>query len=114
MAEGCRRGTVAWAPTLARARGQLHNHPGPAIVAGMEQPSSTTERVRSYVHALAGTIGERNVFRPRALQAAADFIESEWRAQGYPVESQASRRRACAAPTSKRPRPARSGRTGFC
>jgi Zn-dependent M28 family amino/carboxypeptidase len=55
----------------------------------MEQASSTTERLRSYVQTLAGTIGERNVFRPRALQAAADFIESEWRAQGYPVESQA-------------------------
>lgn len=41
--------------------------------------------LRRHVQALAGDIGERNVFRPRALQAARDFIEGEWRAQGYQV-----------------------------
>ena len=34
---------------------------------------------------LAGTIGERNVSRPRALQAAADYIGQTWREQGYEV-----------------------------
>jgi len=40
---------------------------------------------RTCVQRLAGDIGERNVFRPRALQAAAEFIGAEWRAQGYEV-----------------------------
>ena len=40
------------------------------------------------MRALADTIGERNVFRPQALQAAADYIEQTWRAQGYAVSSQ--------------------------
>lgn len=44
--------------------------------------------LRRHVQALAGDIGERNVFRPVALQAARDFIEQEWRAQGYPVRPQ--------------------------
>ena len=34
---------------------------------------------------LAGTIGERNVSRPRALQAAADYIGQKWRDQDYEV-----------------------------
>lgn len=34
---------------------------------------------------LAGEIGERNVFRPEALRAAADYIQEEWRGQGYQV-----------------------------
>jgi Zn-dependent M28 family amino/carboxypeptidase len=34
---------------------------------------------------LAGTIGERNVSRPRALQAAAGYIGQTWRDQGYEV-----------------------------
>jgi len=46
-----------------------------------------TLRVR--VEALAGAIGERNVFRPRALADAADFIASEWCRQGYEVARQA-------------------------
>lgn len=37
---------------------------------------------------LAGAIGERNVFRPKALHAAADYIEGTWRAQGYEVRHQ--------------------------
>jgi len=45
-------------------------------------------RVEAHVRELAGAIGERNVFRPQALQAAADYIERTWRAQGYPVTRQ--------------------------
>ena len=37
---------------------------------------------------LAGTIGERNVFRPQGLAAARDYIETTWRAQGYEVGAQ--------------------------
>jgi Zn-dependent M28 family amino/carboxypeptidase len=45
-------------------------------------------RLRLHVQTLAGEIGERNVFRPEALHAAADYIKAEWRRQGYEVKSQ--------------------------
>lgn len=43
------------------------------------------QRLRAHVERLAGEIGERNVFRPEALRAAADYIQEEWRRQGYQV-----------------------------
>ncbi len=45
-------------------------------------------RLRTHVHKLAGEIGERNVYHPQALDAAAAYIRVEWSAQGYPVGSQ--------------------------
>ena len=45
-------------------------------------------RLRAHVETLAGTIGERNVFRPEGLAAARDYIETTWRAQGYEVGAQ--------------------------
>lgn len=45
-------------------------------------------RLRRQVARLAGEIGERNVFRPAALEAARRHIESEWREQGYAVTPQ--------------------------
>jgi Zn-dependent M28 family amino/carboxypeptidase len=45
-------------------------------------------RLRQHVSKLSVEIGERNVFRPHALHAAADYIRAEWCAQGYRVESQ--------------------------
>jgi hypothetical protein len=47
-----------------------------------------TERLRRHVEVLASEIGERNVFRPAALRAAADYIRGEWGRQGYQVASQ--------------------------
>jgi Zn-dependent M28 family amino/carboxypeptidase len=46
------------------------------------------ERLRDHVRRLAGEIGPRGIFRPAALAAAADYIESEWRGQGYQVARQ--------------------------
>ncbi len=46
------------------------------------------ERLRAHVGKLAGEIGERNVFRPHALHAAADYLRGQWAAQGYRVVSQ--------------------------
>lgn len=46
------------------------------------------DRLRAHVETLAGEIGERHVFRPAALREAADFVEREWRAQGYEVRPQ--------------------------
>ncbi len=51
------------------------------------QPSPVDETLRDAlardVTHLAGAIGERNVMRPRAYAAAADFIEQSLRAAGY-------------------------------
>jgi Zn-dependent M28 family amino/carboxypeptidase len=40
------------------------------------------------VRELAVAIGERNVYRPQALRAAAEYIAQTWRAQGYAVTTQ--------------------------
>jgi len=61
-----------WLLTICRASLSMDN-------------SSTLEQIRRHVYTLAGDIGERNVFHPSALQAAADYIGTEWRRQGYEV-----------------------------
>ncbi len=48
----------------------------------------TAQRLRAHVDHLAGTIGERNIFRPQALNTAAAYIEQTWRVQGYEVIAQ--------------------------
>lgn len=45
----------------------------------------TPERLRRHVYTLASDIGERNVFQPQALHAAADYITQTWQQQGYAV-----------------------------
>jgi Zn-dependent M28 family amino/carboxypeptidase len=52
---------------------------------GVEE-QALTQNLRTHVEQLAGEIGERNVFRPRGLQAAASHIEYQWEQQGYAVE----------------------------
>ena len=42
--------------------------------------------LQHHVAVLGRDIGERNVFRPSALQAAADYIATEWRRYGYEVQ----------------------------
>jgi Zn-dependent M28 family amino/carboxypeptidase len=46
------------------------------------------ERLKQHVQLLAGKIGERNVYRPAALDAAAHYIESELSGIGYAVRRQ--------------------------
>ena len=50
------------------------------------QELATAQNLRAHVERLAGEIGERNVFRPEALQSAAEYIERQWRRQGHAVE----------------------------
>ena len=50
--------------------------------------SITPERLRAHVVRLAGEIGDRNVFRPGALAAAADYIVGQWHGFGYRVARQ--------------------------
>ena len=42
----------------------------------MDLGGGTEARLRAHVAALAGTIGERHLLRPRALAAAADYIDA--------------------------------------
>jgi Zn-dependent M28 family amino/carboxypeptidase len=57
----------------------------------MDQRSGATSlerRLRRHVQVLAGDIGERNVWRPWALRAAAGYIEAELSTLGYAVTAQ--------------------------
>lgn len=45
----------------------------------------TPDGLKTHVVTLAGDIGERNVFKPQALQSAADYIVQTWQQQGYTV-----------------------------
>lgn len=47
-----------------------------------------TDRLRAHVALLATEIGERNVLRPQALHAAADYIRGQWTMMGYQVAVQ--------------------------
>lgn len=61
----------------------------PAMKRAMDSPSrALADRLRGHVSHLALDIGPRNVFRPDALHAAADYIRREWAAQNYQVHSQ--------------------------
>jgi len=64
----------------------------PVGAAPVSENSSLTaplaDRLRGHVVRLASVIGERNVWRPSALHAAADYIRETWRRQGYEVASQ--------------------------
>jgi Zn-dependent M28 family amino/carboxypeptidase len=61
----------------------------PAVNRAMDSSSPTlADRLRGHVSHLAVEIGQRNVFRPDALHAAADYIRSVWAAQNYQVNSQ--------------------------
>ena len=50
-----------------------------------DDETQMTGRLQAHVETLAEDIGERNVFRPAALNDAASYIESEWGRQGYGV-----------------------------
>ena len=50
--------------------------------------SPLADRLRAHVQRLAGDIGERNVWHPDALHAAANYIRKEWHNQGYDVAAQ--------------------------
>jgi len=51
----------------------------------MTPPTIAPEALQAHVTMLAGTVGERNVFRSGTLARSADYIDSVWRQQGYEV-----------------------------
>jgi Zn-dependent M28 family amino/carboxypeptidase len=59
---------------------------GSGVESGATQP--LPERLHAHVAKLAGEIGERNVWRPAALHAAAEYVRGEWRRQGHAVRAQ--------------------------
>ncbi len=58
--------------------------PGSSTV-GKLKALPLADRLETHVRVLAENIGERNIYRPGALSAAADYIEQQWRAMGYEV-----------------------------
>jgi Peptidase family M28 len=45
-------------------------------------------RLMQHVRVLGASIGERNLYRPRALRAAADYIRQVWTEQGHAVRQE--------------------------
>lgn len=46
------------------------------------------DKLKSHIVLLAGTIGERNLWRYEALNASADYIDQTFQEMGYPVREQ--------------------------
>src|SRR5437868_6734717 len=59
--------------------------PLPALT---EKQAGLRDELRKHVEKSGGEIGERNVFRPRQLRAAADFVESIFTNSGYRITRQ--------------------------
>lgn len=66
----------------------LKSFRGPLPALTSEQ-SATRDALRRHVEKLASEIGERNVFKPDKLRAAADYIEGVFTNAGYKVNRQA-------------------------
>jgi hypothetical protein len=73
----------------------------------------TPERLRAHVVRLAGEIGDRNVFRPAALAAAADYIVGQWRGFGYRVARQEFQARGVSCANLEVERPGREPAGGI-
>jgi len=54
----------------------------------VSKPNPAALRLRAHVEMLAGTIGERNLWRYDALTRAADYISNELGARGYTAQRQ--------------------------
>jgi hypothetical protein len=48
----------------------------------------SAENLRAHVEKLAGEFGQRHIYKPKSLAAAADYIEETWQQQGYDVVRQ--------------------------
>ncbi|HWP01518.1 MAG TPA: M28 family peptidase [Methylococcus sp.] len=70
---------------ITRMTGHSHSGPLPPLTEAQRQLRGRLER---HVKALAGEIGERHLWRPEALAAAAAYIERTLADMGYAVVSQ--------------------------
>lgn len=48
----------------------------------------SADNLREHIEKLAGEIGQRHIYKPKSLAAAAEYIEENWRRQGYEVVRQ--------------------------
>jgi hypothetical protein len=63
--------------------------PPPAMTeAARAEITALRERLMAHVRTLGAEIGERNVFRPAGLEAAAGYIRAAWSAQGFSVREE--------------------------
>ena len=69
-------------PLDTRMPGTSHEGPLPPLTPGEQ---AMQKDLRRHVEVLAGSIGERNMSRPDALQAAASYVETQLRASGLAV-----------------------------
>lgn len=65
--------------------GQSYSHSLPPL---SDEEVELRDRLKHHVWALAGEIGERNLWRYEALEASASYIEEALRESGYDVASQ--------------------------
>ncbi len=66
--------------------GTSYSGPAPPLTAA---ETELRARLELHVRVLAGTIGERNMYRPAALDASADYIRSSLEQMGYEVREHA-------------------------
>jgi hypothetical protein len=71
--------------TMMRMPGWSFHGPLPPLSA---HERAVSQALRRDVEKLAGEIGRRSVYQPKALNAAADFIETSFRDAGYTVSRQ--------------------------
>lgn len=76
---------VAFTVYCVRMPGKSHAGPLPPLSAA---ESEIRDRLQQHVRALAADIGERNVWNPKALEAAAKYIEARLGELGYAVSPQ--------------------------
>lgn len=81
----CLVAVAAWA-LMIRMPGNSYRGPFTPLTTSEEQSRA---RLESDVRQLAVEIGERNVWHPRGLRAAAEYLEQTFHRLGYAVESQA-------------------------
>ena len=98
---------VLGACIMTRMPGKSYSGPLPPLD---EQETELSRRLREHVERLAGVIGERNVYYPAELEAAAQYIEESFKAIGYePVDQtyrvyeQTVRNIAAVRPGARRP-----------
>ncbi len=63
--------------------------PPPMGEASRAEIRALEQRLMDHVRVFGSAIGERNLFRPHALRAAADYIREAWTAQGFVVAEEA-------------------------
>ena len=73
---------IIWTP---RMPGKSYSGPFPPL---SEKEKAINSNLHKHVYKLAGEIGERNIWLPSKLNAAAAYIEKTWSKQNYTVRHQ--------------------------